>query len=140
MLFICRNLRFWFFFFPGEYIWVAICNQRTWGNWIRGRNLSWTDPVAGWISIQASFIYVVDSKISVSMSELILSCYYLLFDCAVHSFNLHSFQPNGRFETQTKICLSISNHHPEHWQPSWSGKFRSSRGMFDVCVKLWPEI
>ncbi|PIN07785.1 Ubiquitin-protein ligase [Handroanthus impetiginosus] len=28
--------------------------------------------------------------------------------------------PNGRFETQTKICLSISNHHPEHWQPSWS--------------------
>ncbi|KAG9143948.1 hypothetical protein Leryth_022972 [Lithospermum erythrorhizon] len=28
--------------------------------------------------------------------------------------------PNGRFETNTKICLSISNHHPEHWQPSWS--------------------
>ncbi|KAK7387991.1 hypothetical protein VNO78_22790 [Psophocarpus tetragonolobus] len=28
--------------------------------------------------------------------------------------------PSGRFETQTKICLSISNHHPEHWQPSWS--------------------
>ncbi|XP_020103306.1 ubiquitin-conjugating enzyme E2 32 [Ananas comosus] len=28
--------------------------------------------------------------------------------------------PNGRFETQTKICLSISNYHPEHWQPSWS--------------------
>jgi len=34
-------------------------------------------------------------------------------------------QPNGRFETQTKICLSISNHHPEHWQPSWSGKEHS---------------
>jgi ubiquitin-conjugating enzyme E2 J1 len=33
------------------------------------------------------------------------------------------WQPNGRFETQTKICLSISNHHPEHWQPSWSGTF-----------------
>ncbi|KAL2652265.1 hypothetical protein R1flu_020393 [Riccia fluitans] len=28
--------------------------------------------------------------------------------------------PNGRFQTQTKICLSISQHHPEHWQPSWS--------------------
>ncbi|KAK1373915.1 hypothetical protein POM88_030108 [Heracleum sosnowskyi] len=27
---------------------------------------------------------------------------------------------NGWFETQMKICLSISNHHPEHWQPSWS--------------------
>eukprot|EP00955_Chlamydomonas_euryale_P118540 366548-Chlamydomonas_euryale.AAC.2 len=28
--------------------------------------------------------------------------------------------PSGRFETSTKICLSISSHHPEHWQPSWS--------------------
>eukprot|EP00195_Chlamydomonas_chlamydogama_P011269 CAMPEP_0202896150 /NCGR_PEP_ID=MMETSP1392-20130828/5201_1 /ASSEMBLY_ACC=CAM_ASM_000868 /TAXON_ID=225041 /ORGANISM="Chlamydomonas chlamydogama, Strain SAG 11-48b" /LENGTH=329 /DNA_ID=CAMNT_0049581395 /DNA_START=89 /DNA_END=1078 /DNA_ORIENTATION=- len=28
--------------------------------------------------------------------------------------------PNGRFETNVKICLSISSHHPEHWQPSWS--------------------
>ena len=28
--------------------------------------------------------------------------------------------PNGRFETNTKICLSISSYHPEHWQPSWS--------------------
>lgn len=28
--------------------------------------------------------------------------------------------PNGRFQTGTKICLSISSHHPEHWQPSWS--------------------
>eukprot|EP00898_Chlorokybus_atmophyticus_P003177 jgi/Chlat1/3860/Chrsp26S04149 len=27
--------------------------------------------------------------------------------------------PNGRFETNTKICLSISQYHPEHWQPSW---------------------
>mmetsp|Transcript_11877 Transcript_11877/g.30457 ORF Transcript_11877/g.30457 Transcript_11877/m.30457 type:complete len:372 (-) Transcript_11877:121-1236(-) len=28
--------------------------------------------------------------------------------------------PNGRFQTSAKICLSISSHHPEHWQPSWS--------------------
>uniref|UniRef100_A0A1J3DKW0 Ubiquitin-conjugating enzyme E2 32 n=1 Tax=Noccaea caerulescens TaxID=107243 RepID=A0A1J3DKW0_NOCCA len=28
--------------------------------------------------------------------------------------------PSGRFEINTKICLSISNYHPEHWQPSWS--------------------
>jgi len=28
--------------------------------------------------------------------------------------------PSGRFETNAKICLSISSHHPEHWQPSWS--------------------
>ncbi|CAG2164812.1 unnamed protein product, partial [Oppiella nova] len=28
--------------------------------------------------------------------------------------------PNGRFEVNKKICLSISGHHPESWQPSWS--------------------
>jgi len=26
---------------------------------------------------------------------------------------------NGRFETNKKICLSISNYHPELWQPAW---------------------
>lgn len=30
------------------------------------------------------------------------------------------FKMNGRFETHKKICLSISGHHPETWQPSWS--------------------
>ena len=28
--------------------------------------------------------------------------------------------PNGRFELNKKICLSISGYHPESWQPSWS--------------------
>ncbi|XP_031561462.1 ubiquitin-conjugating enzyme E2 J1-like [Actinia tenebrosa] len=28
--------------------------------------------------------------------------------------------PNGRFEIGKKICLSMSAHHPETWQPSWS--------------------
>jgi len=28
--------------------------------------------------------------------------------------------PNGRFVVGQKICLSISGHHPETWQPSWS--------------------
>ena len=27
--------------------------------------------------------------------------------------------PNGRFETRKKICLSISSHHNETWQPAW---------------------
>eukprot|EP00064_Thunnus_orientalis_P013449 superscaffoldBa00002190_g13488 len=30
--------------------------------------------------------------------------------------------PNGRFEVGKKICLSISGHHPETWQPSWSSE------------------
>lgn len=27
--------------------------------------------------------------------------------------------PNGRFELSKKICLSMSNFHPELWQPAW---------------------
>mmetsp|Transcript_9324 Transcript_9324/g.18462 ORF Transcript_9324/g.18462 Transcript_9324/m.18462 type:complete len:382 (+) Transcript_9324:81-1226(+) len=27
--------------------------------------------------------------------------------------------PSGRFETNTKVCLSFSAHHPELWQPAW---------------------
>ncbi|XP_003742992.1 ubiquitin-conjugating enzyme E2 J1 [Galendromus occidentalis] len=34
--------------------------------------------------------------------------------------NIIIMTPNGRFETNKKICLSISGHHPETWQPSWS--------------------
>jgi len=34
--------------------------------------------------------------------------------------NIILLTPNGRFEVGKKICLSISAHHPEYWQPSWS--------------------
>lgn len=27
--------------------------------------------------------------------------------------------PNGRFEINTKICLSVTGFHPKSWQPSW---------------------
>eukprot|EP00659_Diplonema_papillatum_P002362 gene2362-3661_t len=28
--------------------------------------------------------------------------------------------PNGRFETEVKLCLSeVTSYHPENWQPSW---------------------
>ena len=28
--------------------------------------------------------------------------------------------PTGRFEVNTKVCLSISSHHPESWTPQWN--------------------
>ncbi|VDL85467.1 unnamed protein product [Nippostrongylus brasiliensis] len=28
--------------------------------------------------------------------------------------------PNGRFETDTRLCLSISDYHPETWNPGWT--------------------
>ncbi|KAJ5121568.1 Ubiquitin-conjugating enzyme [Penicillium bovifimosum] len=29
--------------------------------------------------------------------------------------------PSGRFEVNREICLSISGHHEETWQPAWWG-------------------
>lgn len=47
--------------------------------------------------------------------------------------NLILLTPNGRFETNKKICLSISGHHPETWLPSWSSKFYNCEtGNFNV--------
>ncbi len=34
--------------------------------------------------------------------------------------NIVFLTPNGRFEVGMKICLTVSAHHPESWQPSWS--------------------
>lgn len=28
--------------------------------------------------------------------------------------------PSGRFEPNTRLCLSMSDYHPESWQPAWS--------------------
>lgn len=28
--------------------------------------------------------------------------------------------PNGRFETNRRLCISISDYHPETWNPTWS--------------------
>ncbi|XP_063831243.1 ubiquitin-conjugating enzyme E2 J1-like [Ostrinia nubilalis] len=38
----------------------------------------------------------------------------------MHPPHIILLTPNGRFDTNKKICLSISGHHPETWQPSWS--------------------
>ncbi|OZJ03140.1 hypothetical protein BZG36_04643 [Bifiguratus adelaidae] len=28
--------------------------------------------------------------------------------------------PSGRFQTDTRLCLTMSDFHPSHWNPSWS--------------------
>lgn len=33
--------------------------------------------------------------------------------------NLYFTTPNGRFEVNTKICLTVTGFHPEAWQPAW---------------------
>lgn len=48
------------------------------------------------------------------------TCAFILFSRRIKfTIFLFQIQPNGRFETNKKICLSISGHHPETWQPSW---------------------
>jgi len=33
---------------------------------------------------------------------------------------IYMLTPNGRFETDRRLCLSISDFHPESWVPTWS--------------------
>ncbi|KAF0760232.1 Uncharacterized protein FWK35_00015303 [Aphis craccivora] len=34
--------------------------------------------------------------------------------------SIYMITPNGRFQTNTRLCLSISDYHPETWNPAWS--------------------
>mmetsp|Transcript_29815 Transcript_29815/g.53430 ORF Transcript_29815/g.53430 Transcript_29815/m.53430 type:complete len:240 (-) Transcript_29815:48-767(-) len=34
--------------------------------------------------------------------------------------SIKMFTPNGRFATNTRLCLSMSDFHPETWNPMWS--------------------
>jgi len=34
--------------------------------------------------------------------------------------SIYMITPNGRFKTNTKLCLSMSDFHPETWNPLWS--------------------
>lgn len=33
---------------------------------------------------------------------------------------IYMITPNGRFRTNKKLCLSISDFHPDTWNPAWS--------------------
>ena len=33
--------------------------------------------------------------------------------------NIYISTPNGRFQTNQKICLNVTGFHPEFWQPAW---------------------
>jgi len=34
--------------------------------------------------------------------------------------SIYMITPNGRFKTNTRLCLSISDYHPDTWNPAWS--------------------
>jgi len=34
--------------------------------------------------------------------------------------SIYMMTPSGRFKTNTRLCLSISDYHPDTWNPAWS--------------------
>ena len=43
--------------------------------------------------------------------------------------------PSGRFRPETKICMSMSDYHPESWNPAWC-----ARGVPSCCeCDSWPS-
>ena len=49
-------------------------------------------------------------------------CFQLIFP-AEFPFkppSIYMTTPNGRFKTHTRLCLSISDYHPDTWNPGWS--------------------
>ncbi|MEN2499462.1 MAG: hypothetical protein MHMPM18_003673 [Marteilia pararefringens] len=46
------------------------------------------------------------------------------------------FNKNGKFEVNTKICLSNTGYHPESWRPSWNARTTliGLRSMFDIDI------
>ncbi|KAF8388664.1 hypothetical protein HHK36_025344 [Tetracentron sinense] len=61
---------------------------------------------------------------------------YLLLNCNDTLISMISMiTPNGRFMTQKKICLSMSDFHPESWNPMWS----VSRSYILHCVFVFLD-
>ncbi|KAJ3323262.1 Ubiquitin-conjugating enzyme E2 J1 [Boothiomyces sp. JEL0866] len=62
--------------------------------------------------------------------------------------NIVFLTPNGRFEVNKKICLSITGYHPESWRPSWGVRtaliaiisFFLTKGEGAVGALDWNEI
>jgi ubiquitin-conjugating enzyme E2 J1 len=48
--------------------------------------------------------------------------------------DIYFLTPNGRYETNTKICLSITTYHPEEWKPAWT-----ARAMLEALISTFPE-
>jgi len=47
--------------------------------------------------------------------------------------NIVFLTPTGRWETRTKICLSMSAYHPELWQPAWG-----IRTILEALISFMP--
>eukprot|EP01112_Ceratiomyxa_fruticulosa_P005753 TRINITY_DN1659_c0_g1_i1.p1 TRINITY_DN1659_c0_g1~~TRINITY_DN1659_c0_g1_i1.p1 ORF type:complete len:221 (-),score=52.97 TRINITY_DN1659_c0_g1_i1:228-824(-) len=42
------------------------------------------------------------------------------YDYPLSPPSIYMLTPNGRFQPNTRLCLSMSDYHPETWSPTWS--------------------
>lgn len=47
------------------------------------------------------------------------------------------FTPNGRFKPNKRLCLSISDYHPDSWNPSWSASTILT-GLLSIMLENTP--
>ena len=63
---------------------------------------------------------------SASLHRLIIKSWHFVFQLVFPSEfpfkppSIYMTTPSGRFKTNTRLCLSISDYHPDTWNPAWS--------------------
>lgn len=50
--------------------------------------------------------------------------------------SIYMTTPNGRFKVNTRLCLSISDFHPDTWNPAWSVSTILT-GLLSFMVNSW---
>lgn len=53
--------------------------------------------------------------------------------------SIYMITPNGRFKCNTRLCLSISDFHPDTWNPAWSVSTILT-GLLSFMVELNPTL
>ena len=53
--------------------------------------------------------------------------------------DLYFLTPNGRYETNIKICLSVTKFHPEEWSPSWTIRTMLEAIISVLLILIFPR-
>ncbi|KAF7639268.1 UBIQUITIN_CONJUGAT_2 domain-containing protein [Meloidogyne graminicola] len=62
----------------------------------------------------------VPFAIAAPLPSNILEWHYVVIGAPETPYEGDMLTPSGRFQVNTRLCLSISDFHPDTWNPSWS--------------------